>query len=107
MQPPNGIDMQSIQEAIMRRSQGGGGTPPTQQMSVPQGQLPTGGAAMPQPGMAPPIPQGVQQNVAPGGQGSPVSPEGAAVAKAKSGMTLDDDGKGIAKQLINKLMQVM
>jgi len=106
MQPPQGIDMSLIQEALQRRQQGGGGTPPTQQMSQPQGQLPTGGQPMPQQ-QAPPIPQNVQQNVTPGQQGAPVSPEGAAVAKAKSGMTLDDDGKGIAKALITKLMSVM
>ena len=105
MQPPQGISMEIIQEAIARRAQGGS-TPPVQQMSQPQGQLPTGGSPMPQPQQAPQVPQ-TQQNVTAGNAGAPVSSEGAAVAKAKSGMQLDPDGKNIAKQLINKLMAVM
>lgn len=98
---PQGIDMSAIREALERRSGN------ANQMTPPSGALPTGGSNVPVPAQAPPMPANVQQNVTPGNQGAPVSPEGAAVAKAKSGMSLDDDGKNIAKQLINKLMQVM
>ncbi len=105
MQPPNGISMQLIQEAINRRAQGGGGTPPTAQMSVPQGQLPTGGAPMPTPNQAPATPQNVQQNVTP--QSSPVSPEGQVVGKLKQGASFDDETKAVAKQLLSKLIGVL
>lgn len=104
MQPPNGIDMQSIREAILRRSQGGGGTPAVQQMSAPQGQLPSGGVNTPMP-TAPPVPQNVQQNVTP--QSSPVSPEGAVVGKLKQGASFDDETKVVAKQLLSKLISVL
>lgn len=97
--------MDAIREAIQRRASGGPGTPAVQQMSAPQGQLPTGGANVPVPSQAPPVPQNVQQNVTP--QSSPVSQEGSVVAKAKAGLDLDPESKNIAKALINKLMQIM
>lgn len=103
MQPSANIDMSAIREAIMRRAQGGGGTPAIQQMSAPQASLPTGGANVPQPNQAPQMPQ-VQQNVTSGQQGSPVSPEGAVVGKLKQGASFDDETKQIAKALITKLM---
>lgn len=106
MQPPANIDLSAIREAIARRSQGGAGAPPVQQMSQPQGQLPTGGAPTPQPNQAPPV-QPSQTNVTPGQQGSPVSPEGAVVGKLKQGASFDDETKVVAKQLLNKLIGVL
>ncbi len=100
---PQGIDMNLIREAIARRSQGGAPAPPVQQMSQPQGQLPTGGAPTPQPNQAPPV-QPSQQNVTPGNQGAPVSPEGAVVGKLKQGASFDDETRQIAKSLISKLI---
>ncbi len=111
MQPSSSanVSMDAIREAIARRAQGGGGTPPTQQMTSPQAMLPTGGANVPQPsGQAPPVPQNVQQNVSPTGpQGSPVSPEGAVVGKLKQGAAFDDETKTVAKQLVAKLIGVL
>lgn len=107
MNPPQGIDMSAIQEAIARRAQGGGGTPAVQQMSAPQAPLPSGGANIPVPTQAPQVPQGVQQNVTPSGQGSPVSPEGAVVGKLKQGASFDDETKAVAKQLVSKLIGVL
>lgn len=106
MNPPQGIDMSAIKEAIQRRMQGGAGTPATQQMSAPQAPLPTGGANVPQPSQAPQIPQ-VQQNVTPGNQGAPVSPEGSVVGKLKQGAAFDDETKAVAKQLVSKLIGVL
>lgn len=107
MQPSAQIDISAIREAIQRRAQGGGGTPPTQQMSAPQAALPTGGANIPMPQQASQVPQNVQQNVAPGNQGSPVSPEGAVVGKLKQGTAFDDETKTVAKQLVAKLIGVL
>lgn len=103
---PQGVDMAAIQEAIARRAQGGVGTPPVQQMTTPQQSLPTGGANVPlqQP---PQVPQNVQQNVTPGNQGAPVSPEGNVVGKLKQGVQFDDETKAVAKQLVSKLIGVL
>ena len=102
---PQGVDMQLIQEAIARRAQGGS-TPPVQQMSQPQGQLPTGGQPMPQPNQAPPV-QPTATNVTPGNQGAPVSPEGNVVGKLKQGASFDDETKSVAKALVSKLIGVL
>ena len=103
---PQGIDMGAIQEALARRSQGGGGTPPVQQMTTPQQTLPTGGANVPMQ-QPPQVPQNVQQNVTPGNQGAPVSPEGNVVGKLKTGASFDDETKTVAKQLLTKLIGVL
>ena len=102
MQPPQGISMEIIQEAIARRAQGGS-TPPVQQMSQPQGQLPTGGQPMPQPNQPPPV-QPTATNVLPG---SPVSKEGNVVGQLKQGATFDDETKKAAKALVAKLIGVL
>ncbi len=102
---PQGIDMDAIREAIQRRATGGG-TPAVQQMSQPQGQLPTGGQVSPVQ-QSPQVPQNVQQNVTPGNQGAPVSPEGAVIGKLKQGASFDDETKSVAKQLVSKLIGVL
>lgn len=99
---PQGIDMSAITEALQRRS---GASP--NQFVPPTGQLPTGGANVPQPQQAPAQPQNVQQNVTPGQQGAPVSPEGAVVGKLKQGAQFDDPTKQVAKQLVAKLIGVL
>lgn len=103
MNPPQGIDMTDIMAAIQRR----GGAAPGAQMTPSSGQLPTGGANVPQTGQAPQVPQNVQQNVTPGNQGAPVSPEGNVVGKLKQGAQFDDETKIVAKQLLSKLIGVL
>ena len=102
---PQGIDTSAIREAIMRRAQGGGGTPAVQQMSQPQGQLPTGGMSSPVQ-QAPPV-QPTATNVTPGNAGAPVSAEGNVVGKLKQGASFDDATKQVAKQLLSKLIGVL
>jgi hypothetical protein len=102
---PQGIDMAVIQEAIARRAQGGS-VPPVQQMTTPQQSLPTGGSNVPMQ-QPPQVPQNVQQNVTPGNQGAPVSPEGNVVGKLKQGASFDDETKTVAKQLLTKLIGVL
>lgn len=100
-----GVNMDLIREAITRRAQGGGGTPAVQQVTQPQAPLPTGGANVPT--QTPqPAPQATQ-NVTPGQQGAPVSPEGNVVGKLKQGAQFDDETKGVAKQLLSKLISVL
>ena len=94
-----------IREAIQRRAQGGGGTPALQQVTTPQAPLPTGGPNVPQPGPQQ-VPQ-TQQNVTPGNQGAPVSPEGNVVGQLKQGATFDDETKKVAKALVAKLIGVL
>lgn len=100
MQPSNTIDMELIREALNRRSGG------ANQFTPPNATLPTGGVNVPQPAQAPIAPQ-TQQNVTPGQQGSPVSPEGAVVGKLKQGASFDDETKSVAKQLVSKLIGVL
>lgn len=99
--------MSAIREAIARRAQSGAGTPPTAQMTTPQASLPTQGANVPQPNQAPTVPQSVQQNVTPGNQGAPVSPEGAVVGKLKQGANFDPETRDIAKSLVAKLIAAL
>lgn len=102
MNPPQNIDMSLITEALQRRS-----GQATQQFVPPTGQLPTGGANVPQPQQAPGQPQNVQQNVTPGQQAAPVSPEGAVVGKLKQGAQFDDETRATAKALVSKLIGVL
>lgn len=107
MQPPAGIDMSAIRDALLRRQQGGGaggaGSPPIAQQvsSPPSGQTPlslppqvapTGPLALPQPQPGPQQgpPQPAQQ--APGGGG---------------GQGFDGDTKAISKALIARLLKVL
>jgi hypothetical protein len=53
------------------------------------------------------VPQNVQQNVTPGQQGAPVSPEGNVVGKLKQGAAFDDETKSVAKALVAKLIGVL
>lgn len=91
--------MSSINEALQRRS-----GQSAQQFTPPTASLPTGGPNTPVPGQAPPVPQNVQQNVTPGNQGAPVTPEGNVVGKLKQGASFDDETRTIAKSLITKLI---
>ena len=75
-------------------------------MTTPQAALPTCGSNVPQPNEAPQLPQ-TQQNVTPGQQGAPVSPEGAVIGKLKQGANFDDETKAVAKQLVAKLIGVL
>lgn len=99
---PQGLDMSAIVESLQRRS-----GQSANQFAPPTGQLPTGGANVPQPQQAPAQPANVQQNVTPGQQGAPVSPEGAVIGKLKQGAQFDDETKNVAKALVSKLIGVL
>lgn len=104
MNPPQGVDMQLIREAIARRAQGGapaagGVAPAASQVTAPTGPLPTGGAntpttPAPQP---PPLPAPQAAQV-----GKTVK-----VAQAATGPNFDDGTKQIAKTLVAKLIQYL
>ncbi len=105
---PNNIDMSAIREALQRRAQGGGGTPPSQQMSVPQnGQTPLqvppqtgapGSLASEQPPQQPAAPQSPQQ--------APGQAEAGAGGQ-NAGGPFDDGTKAISKALIARLLKVL
>jgi len=95
------IDMQAIREAVARR-QGGGASPIMSQVTAPGAALPTGGPntpTMPIPA-SPPIPQ------APQGPIAPQTPQ-AGQPQLKQVANFDDETRGLAKALINKLMGVL
>lgn len=114
MQPPAGIDVSLIREALARRAAGGlgGGTtlPVVQQVSVPGGALPTGGpnVSVPQPAPQPPAQPNqlpAQNRQMPASSATPAQ-SAANVAQLAQGMP-DDETRKIAKALLGKLVQFL
>lgn len=103
MNPPAGIDMSVIRQALMRRMQGGGGTPATQQVSNPAGPTPLQPAQPLQPTGPLPLPQGGQAPA--GAQSSPQAPQQS--QGAQDGQGFDDGTKTISKALIARLLKVL
>jgi hypothetical protein len=106
--PPQGIDMQAIQEALHRRIQSNQGTPAVSQMTSPLGQLPTGGVNTPTtPPPAPPampgVPSGLNTNLPPRDQTNSLMK----TAQATQGPGFDDQTRAISKVLVKKLLDVL
>lgn len=118
MQPPAGVDMNLIREALARRAGGGapmagGGTPPAvQQQTAPGGSLPTGGPNVPQ-GTAPqplPTPNPTQgPNTTPRQMPASSANPQQQVAKL-TGQAMgfpDPETRDMAKTLLAKLVQFL
>ena len=94
------IDMQAIKEAIARRG-GEGGTPAVNQMTPPSGTTPGGGPNTPAtPPTAQPTPQ-------PGNQQIPNAKGIRTAAQKIVSSNFDDETRGLAKNLILKLISVL
>lgn len=111
MQPqgqPAAINMQPIMEALARRQMGGGGTPISQQASMPNRALPTGGSSVPLQGQPNPnasaagMPVQVQQGAAGGQQ----TQNGAMQAgQTAQGPQFDSETRDLAKSLVQRLIK--
>lgn len=110
--PPAGIDMSAIREALMRRMQGGGGTPMAAQQTQPTGATPTGGpnnlgGPMPQTPPAPPMqPHSVGAGAPTGGAQNPTNVALKAGMQANSPQ-FDDPTRVLGKALIGHLLKVL
>lgn len=111
--PPQGVDMNLIREALMRRMGGGGGAPvppAIQQVAQPGAALPTGGPNVPSPQPAPmPSPNlgqsPVQTSPSPAGQASPTQVAAKAAGQAQG--FPDPETRDMAKALLGKLVQFL
>lgn len=115
MQPPAGINIDLIRQALMRRIGGGvpaGGntTPAIGQMSQPGGAIPTGGPNVTTP--TPPSPLNVNPALLPsqGGQlpaSSATPPQAAARSVGVATGFPDPETRNMAKALLGKLVQFL
>lgn len=104
---PQGINMAPILQALARR-QMGGAAPMSQQASMPNHQLPTGGASTPVQGQPQPnaslsgMPSQVQQ----GGAGGQQTQNGALQAGQQAqGPNFDPETRDLAKSLVQRLLK--
>lgn len=110
MQPPQGISMQPILQALALRQAGhlgGGGTPMAQQASTPTHSLPGGGSTSPVQAnpQTPNSPAGSMPSQVQQGAGQNPTNQALQAGQQSQGPMFDQETRDLAKSLVQRLLK--